>query len=218
MSEKSTPGTAFTKPDTDDAPTPSVAGFDPRAWARGTAPITRSVPVCGRPDLMGHIEALKDELERTQAAEFDDDRPLAKSHARELAEVLEASRRDMLASMVIFTFRGLRPGELEGIKAEHGVDEGDGITDLDYKVWARQCVKVTPANGDPVKGIDWATLKLMHVGTPDLDDDDEDFVQGLGSYFVRTIGATANAAASGGGVDVPFSSASSALTSTSSKS
>jgi hypothetical protein len=203
-------GDAFTQPTDDAPPAPDVAGFDPRAWARGTAPVTRSVAVCGRPDLMGHIEALKDELERTQAAEFDDERPLAKSRAKALAETLEAARRDMLAAMVVFTFRGLRPGELEAIKAEHGVDDGEGITDLDYKVWARQCVKLSPAQGDPVKGVDWQTLKLMHRG------DDE--VEGLGAYFVRTIAATANAAASGRGVDVPFSSASSALTTSSSKS
>ena len=211
------PGAAFSKP-TDDTPAPDVKGFDPRAWARGTAPVTRSVAVCGRPDLMGHIEALKDELERTQAAEFDDHRPLARSHAMDLAQALEACRRDMLASMATFTFRGLRPGELEAIKAEHGPVDGDGITDLDYKVWARQCIKISPAQGEPAKGVDWETLRLMHRGTPDLEPDDPGFVQGLGVYFVRTIGATANAAASGLGVDVPFSSASSALTQGSSKS
>ena len=212
MSKTRMTGEAFAKP-TDDTPaTPDVATFDPRAWARGTAPVTRSVAVCGRPDLMGHIEALKDELERTQAAEFDDDRPLARSHAVELAQALEAARANMLAAMVVFTFRGLRPGELEAIKAEHGADDGEGITDLDYKVWARQCIKISPATGKPAKGVDWETLKLMHRG------DEGEGVEGLGAYFVRTIGATANAAASGGGVDVPFSSASSALTQASSKS
>ena len=213
------PGEAFTTP-TDDTPTAlDVAGFDVRAWARGTAPVTRSVAVCGRPDLMGHIEALKDELERAQAAEFDDQRPLARSRAVNLAQALEASRADMLAAMVVFTFRGLRPGELEAIKAEHGDDEEpEGISDLDYKVWARQCIRITPAQGEPASGVDWETLRLMHCGTPDLTPDDPDFVQGLGVYFVRTIGATANSAASGLGVDVPFSSASSALTQGSSKS
>jgi hypothetical protein len=138
------PGEAFTKP-TDDAPdTLDVATFDPRAWARGTAPVTRSVAVCGRPDLMGHIEALADEIERAQASEMEDQRPLAKSHAVELAQALDACRADMLAAMVVFTFRGLRPGELEAIKAEHGPVDGDGITDLDYKVWARQCIKISP--------------------------------------------------------------------------
>ena len=205
-------GAAFSKP-TDDAPaTPDVTTFDPRAWARGTAPVTRSVAVCGRPDLMGHIEALADEIERAQASEMEDQRPLAKSHAVELAQALDACRADMLAAMVVFTFRGLRPGELEAIKAEHGPVDGDGITDLDYKVWARQCIKISPAAGEPAKGVDWETLRLMHRGTPDLEPDDPGFVQGLGVYFVRTIGATANAAASGLGVDVPFSSASSALT------
>ncbi|MDN5930110.1 MAG: hypothetical protein L0I24_03460, partial [Pseudonocardia sp.] len=106
----------------------------------------------------------------------------------------------------------LRPGELEAIKAEHGTDDGEGIADLDYKVWARQCIKISPATGDPVKGVDWETLRLMHRG------DEEQGVEGLGAYFVQTICRTANAAASGGGVDVPFSSASSALTQGSSKS
>ena len=216
MSKQS--GAAFSKP-TDDTPAPDVKGFDPRAWARGTAPVTRSVAVCGHPDLMGHIEALKDELERAQAAEFDDHRPLARSHAMDLAQALEACRRDMLASMATFTFRGLRPGELEAMKAEHGADEEpEGISDLDYKVWARQCIRITPAQGEPVKGTDWETLRLMHRGTPELDPDDENFVEGLGVYFIQTVARTANAAASGGGVDVPFSSASSALTQGSSKS
>ena len=205
-------GAAFSKP-TDDAPaTPDVTTFDPRAWARGTAPVTRSVAVCGRPDLMGHIEALKDELERAQAAEFDDQRPLAKSHAVELAQALEAARADMLAAMVVFTFRGLRPGEIEALNAEHGPGDPDAITDFDYRVWARQCVKVSPAHGEPVSGVDWETLKFMHLGDPETE------ASGLGLYFMRTIAKTANAAASGGGVDVPFSSASSALTQGSSRS
>ena len=204
-------GEAFTKP-TDDTPAPDVKGFDPRKWARGTAPVTRSVAVCGRPDLMGHIEALKDELERAQAAEFDDQRPLAKSHAVELAQALEAARADMLAAMVVFTFRGLRPGEIEALNAEHGPGDPDAITDFDYRVWARQCVKVSPAHGEPVSGVDWETLKFMHLGDPETE------ASGLGLYFMRTIAKTANAAASGGGVDVPFSSASSALTQGSSKS
>lgn len=202
----------------DDTPAPNVAGFDPRAWARGAALVTRSVPVCGRPDLMGHIEALKDELERTQSVEFDDERPLAKSHALQLAQALEAARQDMLDAMVTFTFRGLRPGEIDPILAEHKNDDTNGVTDRDYKVWALQCTRVTPAAGDPVKGIDWQVLKLMHLGTPELEPDHEDYVQGLGAYFMRTIAATANQAAQGGGVDVPFSSASSALTSASSRS
>ena len=205
-------GAAFSKP-TDDAPaTPDVTTFDPRAWARGTAPVTRSVAVCGRPDLMGHIEALKDELERAQAAEFDDQRPLAKSHAVELAQALEAARADMLAAMVVFTFRGLRPGEIEALNAEHGPGDPDAITDFDYRVLARQCVKVSPAHGEPVSGVDWETLKFMHLGDPETE------ASGLGLYFMRTIAKTANAAASGGGVDVPFSSASSALTQGSSRS
>lgn len=207
-------GAAFGVPaDTpQDTPAPDVAGFDPRAWARGTALVTRSVAVCGRPDLMGQIESLKDELERVQAAEFDDERPLAKSTAQALAETLETYRREMLAAMVTFTFRGLRPGELEKIRKDHGQDVEEGITDLDYKIWGAQCVRVTPAAGEPVKGVDWEVLKLMHVGDPDDD------VEGLGNYFMQTIARTANAAAQGGGVDVPFSSASSALTATSSRS
>jgi hypothetical protein len=194
---------AFTKP---DQPTdgPDVNGFSLKSWIKGTALVTRSVPVCGMPQLMGHIEGLKDELERVQSAEFDDDRPMAKSQALALAEQLEAARAQMMASMVTFTFRGLRAGELEKIKAEHGPDDADGITDLDYKVWAATCVK--PA------GVTWQDLKALHVG------DDEQGIEGLGAYFMQTIARTANLAASGGGVDIPFSSASSSLIATSSKS
>lgn len=206
-------GDAFTKtPDTTPEPGPDVETFSLKQWAKGTGLVTRSVTVCGMPQLMGAIEQLKDELERVQAAEFDDDRPMAKSRALSLAEELEAARADMLDSMVTFTFRGLRPGEVEQIKADHGPDDGDGITDLDYKVWAAMCTKVTPAHGNPVKGIDWQDLKALHVGDPD------EGIEGLGTYFVNTIVRTANAAASGGGVDVPFSSASSSLIATSSKS
>ena len=92
------------------------------------------------------------------------------------------------------------------------LNDPGAITDFDYRVWARQCVKVSPAHGEPVSGVDWETLKFMHLGDPETE------ASGLGLYFMRTIAKTANAAASGGGVDVPFSSASSALTQGSSKS
>lgn len=200
-------GEAFTRQSSDDQP--DVDTFNLRSWIKGTGNVTRSVAVCGMPQLMGRIEALKDELERTQAAEFDDDRPLAKTQAMRLAEALEEARAQMLASMVTFRFRGLRNGELEEIKTAHGPDEKDGITDLDYKVWARQCVEP--------KGVTWEDLRDLHVGN-DLPDDDPDRIEGLGTYFVQTIARTANAAASGGGVDVPFSAASSSLTAGSSKS
>jgi len=201
-------GEAFTRtPDAEDKG-PDVETFNLKKWAKGTGLVTRSVAVCGMPQLMGEIEALKDELERVQATEFDDDRPLAKSRAREIAEQIEAARQQMAASIVTFKFRGLRPGETEEIKAEHGPDDGEGITDLDYKFWARMCVK-------PV-GVTWEDLKALHLGTPDLDEDDEDHIEGLGAYFVQTIARTANLAGSGGGVDIPFSSASSALIASSS--
>lgn len=185
------------KPDETPDPGPDVETFNLRKWIKGSALVTRSVPVCGMPQLMGEIEALKDELQRVQAAEFDDDRPLAKSQARAIAQQIEDAREQMAASIITFQFRGLRPGELEDIKAEHGPDDGEGITDLDYKCWAAMCVK--PA------GITWQDLKALHIG------DDEQGVEGLGAYFVQTIARTANLAGSGSGVDIPFSSASSAL-------
>lgn len=186
----------------------NVETFNLKNWIKGTGIVTRSVAVCGMPQLMGQIEALKDELERVQAVDFDDDRPLARTAAMELAETLEAARKQMLASMVTFRFRGLRPGETEAIKTEHGPD-GDGITDLDYKVWARQCVEVVAPNGR-AKGIGWEDLKAMHLGNG-LPEDDPDRVEGLGAYFMQTIARKANEAAAGGGVDIPFSSASSSL-------
>lgn len=205
-------GEAFGINGADDTPEDlDAATFNLKNWIKGTGNVTRSVAVCGMPQLMGHIEALKDELERTQAAPFDDDRPLVKTAAMELAEKLEAARAEMLASMVTFRFRGLHQGELEKIKAEHGPDDGEGITDLDYKVWARQCVEVIAPNGR-AKGIGWEDLKAMHIG------DEESGIEGLGSYFVQTIARKANEAATGGGVDVPFSSASSSLIASSSKS
>jgi hypothetical protein len=198
------PGNAFTKPEEPQDKGPDVDTFDLHSWIRGTGLVTRSVAVCGMPQLMGHIEALKDDLERVQAAEFDDDRPLAKTQATRLAEELEKARAQMIASMVTFTFRALRAGEFEEIKAGSADDTDEVGSDLDYQVWARQCIK--PA------GVAAEDLKLLHRGDPDQD------VEGLGSYFLQTIGRVANQANSGSGVDVPFSSASSALTAGSSKS
>lgn len=199
-------------PAEDEAPQDlNPATFNLKSWIKGTGNVTRSVAVCGRPQLMGQIEAMKDELERTQASEFDDDRPLARTAAMELAENLEALRVEMLGSMVTFRFRGLRPGEMEAIKTEHGPDDKDGITDLDYKVWARQCVEVVAPNGR-ADGIGWEDLKALHLG------DEDNGIEGLGTYFVQTIARKANEAATGGGVDVPFSSASSSLIASSSTS
>lgn len=195
-------GNAFTKTPQDQ---PNVDGFDVHEWIRGAALVTRSVPVCGKPQLLGKIEALKDEIERVQAGDFDDDRPLAKSPALALAEELEAARAEMLASMLTFTFRGMRPGEMEKIKATVGdVEETDGTGEVDYRLLEALCVKPT--------GLTWEDFRTLHVGDP------ERGIEGLGTYFMRTIMRTANAAIEGGGVDVPFSPASSALIARSSKS
>jgi hypothetical protein len=195
-------GDSFTKMQAETEPsTPDVDTFNLRAWITGAAPVTRSVAVCGRPDLMGRIEALKDELERAGAV--DDDQRLAGSgvDVMALARELEAARAAMLASMVTFTFRGLRPGELEKIKADHpdAAKADDRETfggELDYLKWAAQCVKP--------EGITAEDFRDLHAR--------------LGNYLVQTVARTALAAETGGGVDVPFSIASSALIERSSKS
>lgn len=191
----STNGSAFGITDTDTA---DPATFSIQSWIKGTTPVTRSVTVYGRPDLMGEIEALKDELVEVQSAPFDDDRPLVKSRATQIAEELEAKRTAMLASAVRFRFRGLRNGEIEELREEMGKDDPnpDAISELDYRCMARQCVAP--------EGLGWEDFRDLHTN--------------FGAYFNRTINRTANEAASGGGVDVPFSSASSALTASSSKS
>lgn len=187
-------GEAFT---TDTPSTPDVETFNLRAWIKGTAPVTRSTTVYGRPDLMGVIEELQDRLVEAQSAEMDDDRPLARSAALDLAEQIEAHRSEMHASALRFRFRGLKNGEYEAIKKDADLDgEAEGIGELDYRVWAHQCVEP--------KGVEWEDLRDLH--------------DTLGTYFMRTIAVTANAAQSGGGVDVPFSSASSSLIATSSQS
>jgi len=188
-------GDAFTK---DTPSTPDAETFNLRAWIKGTAPVTRSVTVYGRPDLMGVIEELSDRLVEAQAAEMDDDRPLARSAALDLAEQIEAARKEMHASALRFRFRGLKNGEHEEIKAEFGREDDapDGIGELDYRIVARQCVQP--------EGLSWEDFRDLHGN--------------LGNYFARTIMVTANAAVSGGGVDVPFSSASSSLIATSSQS
>lgn len=187
---------AFGMADTDTTDVAEPATFSIQSWIKGTTPVTRSVTVYGRPDLMGEIEELKDALVEAQSAPFDDDRPLVKSRATEIAEELEAKRTAMLESAVRFRFRGLRNGEIEELREEMGKDDPnpDDISELDYRCMARQCV--APA------GLSWENFRDLHTN--------------LGAYFNRTILTTANQAASGGGVDVPFSSASSALTASSS--
>ena len=190
-------GDAFTKTDVDvDKDNP--AAFNLRAWIRGTSPVTRSCTVYGRPDLMGEIEALKDQLAEIQSGDFDDDRPLARSAGLDVAEQIEQLRTQMHASALRFRFRGLRNGELEEVKAEMGRDDDDpdGVGELDYRLMARQCV--TP------EGVGWEDFRDLHTS--------------LGNYFARTLLRTSIEAVQGGGVDVPFSSASSALTTSSPKS
>lgn len=188
-------GDAFTK---DTPSTPDVETFNLRAWIKGTSPVTRSVTVYGRPDLMGEIEALDERVVELQSTEFDDTRLGYVSEAQQVAQQAEALRKEMHASALRFRFRGLKNGEYEAIKKDAGLDgeQPDGIGELDYRVWARQCVEP--------KGIEWEDLRDLH--------------DTFDNYFMRTIAVTANTAQSGGGVDVPFSSASSSLIATSSQS
>ena len=179
-------GEAFTNAP-DATPRPEVDGFDLRAWIAGTAPVTRSVTVYGRPDLQGEIEALRDDL-----AETDDP-----ADALTIARTLEAKRAEMTGSALRFRFRGLRNGELEELRAATAATaDADGVTELDYRILERQCV--APA------GVTWGDFATLHTT--------------LGAYFMRTIMRTASEAVTGGGVDVPFSSASSALIKDSGKS
>ena len=189
-------GDAFTPADT-PAEAPDVDTFDVRLWIKGTAPVTRSVTVFGRPDLMGAIEELKDRLEEAQAAEFDDERPLARSAALDLAQQIDTLQKQMHASALRFRFRGLKNGELDTIREEFGREDDapEGIGELDYRIQARQCIQP--------EGLTWEDFRDLH--------------ENLGNYFVRKLMKTANEAVSGGGVDVPFSSASSSLIATSSK-
>lgn len=193
-------GEAFMRPvPDDDTPidTHNPATFDVRAWIRGTAPVTRSCTVYGRADLMGEIEALKDELAEVQAADFDDARLSMGTPGLDIARRIEDLRAQMAASAVRFRFRGLRNGELEEIKAEtQGDPNPEGFSEVDYRVMARQCLE--PA------GLGWEDFRDLHTS--------------LGAYFTRTLMKTAVEAVSGGGVDVPFSSASSALIANSPKS
>ena len=191
------PGKAFTKPAETPVDTHDVATFDVRAWIRGTAPVTRSCTVYGRADLMGEIEALKDELAEIQSADFDDQRLSEATPGLDVARRIEDLRAQMTASAVRFRFRGLRNGELEEVKAQTtATATADGSGEVDYRVMARQCVE--PA------GLGWEDFRDLHIS--------------LGAYFGRTLMKTAIEAVTGGGVDVPFSSASSALIANSPKS
>lgn len=182
-------GDSFTAPPVTDTPDPT--GFDMRAWIAGAAPVTRSCTVYGRPDLMGEIEALKDELAEAQSADASDERLSSPTPGLDIAQRIEDLREQMHASAVRFRFRGLRNGELETIREEMGRpdDAPGGVGELDYRIMAAQCV--APA------GLRWEDFRDLHTN--------------LGAYFSRTILKTSVEAVQGGGVDVPFSSASSSL-------
>lgn len=200
---------------TDEAPAlPDVKGFDIRAYAAGTAVITKSVEVCGKPHLIGRIEELKSLLERP-VTQVDDERASGPTASTRddlaIAQELEALRVEVLDSISTWRLRGLRNGEREAIlKAVGGKpqaedpneDLSDALTEYNYRKLATQVVSV---NGHPVD-LTWQDMRLLHVG------DDAD-VQGIGAHFIQTIFRTASQAAQGVGVDVPFSQRSSSLTS-----
>lgn len=182
--------------------------FDLDAFINGTGLVTHTIEVCGKPHLMGRIEQLKADLERPAASGVVDDRPMAKDPKVAIARELEQLRAEMMASITTWTIRSQRNGEAEKIRqsltdAETVVYEEAGRkwTNLDYATWAAQ---VQAINGNPVTVIG-DQLRRLHLGDPTTG------AEGLGEYFVRTIVVTANAAARGEGVDVPFSRASSAL-------
>lgn len=197
-------GESFTKTPVPDQPgsvDPDTFNF--RRWLTGTAVVTRSVAVCGRPDLMGRLEELKSDLERAQSASLDDDRLSGDGSTARLAAEFEALRAEMESSYVTFTFRGLRNGELEKVKAEWE-KAGDGRPKWDeeapggdivgsYALIAATCTK--PA------GVTWEDVRDLH--------------EHIGAYFAQTISRTAVKAWEAGGVDVPFSLAASTLTGTS---
>lgn len=182
--------------------------FDLRSWMSGTALTTRSVDVCGKPQLMGHIQELTTRLERP-VSPIIDERAGAMSPSQqadlEIAEQIEAARQEMLASIVTWKFTGLTPARVAELK-ELAPDVPGKVTEIDYRIWAAQVVSV---NGQEID-IDWTDLRDLHLGTKTS--------TGLGEYFLQTIGSAANAAHAGVGVTVPFSQRSSSLTRPASKS
>ncbi len=185
-----------------DESTLDIKTFDLRAWMSGTALTTRSVDVCGKPYLMGHIQELTTRLERP-VSPIIDERAGAMSPSQqaeqEIAEQIEAAREEMLGSIVTWKFTGLTPARIAELK-EKAPDVPGKVTEIDYRIWAAQVVSV---NGQSID-LDWTDLRDLHLGT--------DTSSGLGEYFLQTIAATANAAHAGVGVTVPFSQRSSSLT------
>lgn len=205
----------------DDRPTLSTdpAKFSIRDWSRGAGIVVKSVDVCGKPQLIGEIEELKTLLERAKPTESDD-RPYVDSprqiDEQAVAEELEDLREQVLDSFATWKLRGLRDGERDAIRAKVG-DEAyaefmntdanskalaDALSEFEYRVLAHQVVSV----GGHKVDVTWEDMRFLHVG-------DGEESNGLGAYFMQTIVRTANAAANGVGVDVPFSLRSSALTS-----
>jgi hypothetical protein len=204
-----------------DTTTPDLSRVDadPRKfaltdWIAGAARVTRSVEVCGRPDLMGVVEELKAELERPAgAATAGDERPHAPrtanaddAHREDIARRLEAAREEMLESIVVWKFgspsirqdgRTVTGDDavkaIQDIVGKDNIPTDGSISEFDYRIWAAQVISVA---GTKVT-VEWDQLAELHAK--------------LGPYFVQTIGRTANAAIRAEGVDVPFSLRSSAI-------
>lgn len=169
--------------------------FDLRGWLDDTkvapATPTRSVKVYMRPDLQGIIEADDIELHRVQGSDSDesDNLLVSKGRERELAERIEANRREMERTAVVFRFRGpVNQAEIEGVK--DGVPKGSPSDEATMRIVAALCVQPADLSADDMRRI------RDRIGEP---------------YFVETLLRTANKAVEGNDVDVPFSLAASAL-------
>lgn len=178
--------------------------FDLKSWMAGTKLTTRSIEVCGKPHLMGEIQELAAQLDRPETRVVDERAAgMASDQANEqaIAERIEELREEMLASIVVWKFRGLSPDEMATVRESAPANTTGKAEEIDYRTWAAQLVSI---DGRPVE-LDWTDMRNLHRGVTGE-------YAGLGDYFVQTIAATANAAHAGAGVTVPFSQRSSSLT------
>lgn len=198
------------EPKTEQSGEFDVNTFDINSWLNGdkkmTAP-TRSVTVYMDSGLVGEIESLEEELADLGKADDDepasDDRPMAPSRRRVVAEEIMRKRRALIASAMRVRVRcPYDRDELREALSGAGPEPGKNATTeqtLTYQdesnLYYLAAFTVEPA-GLTVE--QWRQIR-----------------RGIGkAYFDRTILTTAAQAAAGEGVDVPFSLAASALTAT----
>lgn len=191
-------GKAFVKADGVEAVAPVSGVMNLRKWlAKGNARVIKRVEVCLAAGLEAEIRDLDAAIVAAKGAKIglvDERLATVGPDLRGMAERAEALRAEMQESMTVFKFVGLKADRFEAIRAESskGEDGEPNGEEVGYRILAAQCIE--PA------GMTWEDMKALADAIGD-------------EAFINKIHRTAQAA-SAGVVDIPFSSAASAILAT----